>query len=82
MRVIIRRLRPLQNRHIEPRFKIRKKHVKIHSTNHLELLCGKSRSVQANDPKNTKYWSNETILKIGHLEKPTAFSKSSPWVKN
>ena len=37
-----------------------KKHVKIHSTNHLELFSAKNRS------KNTKYSRNERILKIGH----------------
>ena len=53
-----------------------KKHVKIHSTNHLELFCAKNRS------KNTKYSRNETILKIGHHAKAIAFAKSSLWVKN
>ena len=33
-------------------------------------------------PKNTKYWRNETILKIGHHAKATAHAKSSLWVKN
>ena len=38
--------------------------------------------------KNTKYWRNETILKIAHLAKAialakaTAFAKWSVWVKN
>ena len=38
--------------------------------------------------KNTKYWRNETILKIGHLAKAiahakaVAFAKCSVWVKN
>ena len=36
------------------------KHVKIHSTNHLQLFCAKNRS------KNTTYSRNESILKIGH----------------
>ena len=32
--------------------------------------------------KNTKYSSNETILKIGHLAKAIDFAKWSVWVKN
>ena len=32
--------------------------------------------------KNTKYSRNETILKIGHLAKPTDFAKWSVWLKN
>ena len=47
-----------------------KKHVKIHSTNHLELFCAK------NARKNTKYSRNETILKIGHHAKAIAHEKS------
>ena len=31
--------------------------------------------------KNTKYWRNETILKIGHLAKAIVFVKWSVWVK-
>ena len=37
-----------------------KKHVNIHSTNHLELFSAKKRS------KKTKYSRKESILKIGH----------------
>ena len=37
------------------------KHVKIHSTNHLQLFSAKKIA-----PKNTKYSRNESILKIGH----------------
>ena len=54
-----------------------KKHVKIHSTNHLELFCAKKPA-----PKNIKYSRNETILKIGHNAKAIAHAKSSLWVKN
>ena len=43
-----------------------KKHVKIHSTNHLELFCAKNCS------KNTKQSRNESILKIGHHAKAIA----------
>ena len=38
--------------------------------------------VQKTAPKNTKYSRNETILKIGHHAKATAFAKSSLWLKN
>ena len=38
-----------------------KKHVKIHSTNHLQLFSAKTTA-----PKNTKYSRNESILKIAH----------------
>ena len=44
--------------------------------------------VQKTAPKNTKYSRNETIFKIGHLEKAIAhakaigFPKWSEWVKN
>ena len=47
-----------------------------------------SSSVQKTARKNTKYWRNETISKIGHLAKAIAhaksiaFGKSSVWVKN
>ena len=45
-------------------------------------------SVQKTARKRTKYWRNETILKIGHLAKAIAhakaiaFPKWSVWVKN
>ena len=45
-------------------------------------------SVQKTARKNTKYWRNETISKIGHLAKAIAHAKSiafakwSVWVKN
>ena len=38
--------------------------------------------MQKTAPKNTKYSRNETISKIGHLEKAIAFAKWSVWVKN
>ena len=53
-----------------------KKHVKIYSTNHLQLFSAINRS------KNTKYSRNETILKIGHHAKAIAHAKSSLWLKN
>ena len=39
-------------------------------------------SLQKTAPKNTKYWRNETILKIGHHAKAIANAKSQIWVKN
>ena len=39
-------------------------------------------SVQKTARKNTQYWRNETIFKIGHLAKAIAFAKWSAWVKN
>ena len=39
-------------------------------------------SVQKTARKNTKYSTNETILKIGHHAKAIGFAKSSLWVKN
>ena len=42
-----------------------------------------SRYVQKTARKNTKYSTNETILKTGHhLLKTIAFAKSLLWVKN
>jgi len=40
----------------------------MHSTNHLELFCGK------NTRKNTRYWTNESIFKDGHHAKAIAFA--------
>ena len=48
-----------------------KKHVKIHSTNHLQLFC-ENQKTHAKSPKNTKYSRNKTILKIGHHAKAIA----------
>ena len=53
-----------------------------HFTRTLEFFCAKNRS------KNTKYSTNETILKMGHLAKSIVhakaitFAKWSLWVKN
>ena len=44
------------------------KHVRV-------VLCKKTAA------KNTKYWTNETILKISHLPKAIDFAKWSVWVK-
>ena len=51
-----------------------KKHVKIHSTNHLQLFCAKNRS-------KTKYSRNESILKIRHHAKAIAHAKFSLWLR-
>ena len=48
-----------------------KKHVNIHSTNHLQLFWAKKKH-----PKTTKYPRNDTILKIGHHAKAKASKKS------
>ena len=52
------------------------KPAKNDSTSTLELFCAKNRC-----KKKTKYWRNETILKIGHLAKAIHFAKWSVWVK-
>ena len=39
-------------------------------------------SVQKTAPKNTKYSTNEPILKIGHFAKAIGFVTWSVWVKN
>ena len=46
------------------------KHAKNHSKRTLELFCAKKRS------KNTKYSRNETILKIGHLDRAIAHANT------
>ena len=58
------------------------KHAKNHSTTTLQLLCAKNRS------KKHQIFQNETIFKIGQLEKAIAHAKAirlakwSEWVKN
>ena len=39
-------------------------------------------SVQTTARKNTKYWRNKIILKIGHLAEAKAYAKWTVWVKN
>ena len=52
------------------------------------LQAHQSCFVQKAAGKNTKYWKNETFLKIGHLAKALAhlkaigFAKWSVWVTN
>ena len=69
------RLKPLQNPHFGSKIKIPKNMSKAI----LEIIS--SCSVQKTARKITKYFRNETILKIGHHTKATAFAKSSLWVK-
>ena len=38
-------------------------------------------SVKKTARKNTKYWRNETILKIGHLAKAIAHAKAIAFAK-
>ena len=40
-----------------------------------------SNSVKKTARKNTKYSTNQTMLKIGHLAKSIAFAKYSIWAK-
>ena len=46
------------------------------------LRAQKSCSVQKTALKNTKYSTNESILKMGHPAKAIVFAKWSVWVKN
>ena len=67
----------MQNLHLGSKIKIPKKHVKIYSTNHLQLFCGKKPL-----EKKLKWSRNETILKTEHQAKAIAHAKSSLGVKN
>ena len=64
------------------KLKMRKTCEKPFYENIRVVLCKKTAR------KNTKYWRNETVLKIGHLakaiahEKAIAFAKWSVWFKN
>ena len=66
----------MQNPHFGSKIKIPKK--MLQSILQIIYSC----SVQQTAPKNTKYWRNETILKISHHAKAIAHKKSSLWVKN
>ena len=66
----------MQNPHFWSKTKIAKKMSK----SIVQIIY--SVSVKKTAPKNTKYWRNETILKIGHHAKAIAHAKSSLWVKN
>ena len=46
------------------------------------LRAHESCSVQETAHKNTKYSTNESIFKMGHLAKAIDFAKLSVWVKN
>ena len=66
----------MQNPHFGSKIKI----PKNMSKSILQIIY--SCSVQKTAPKNTKYWRNETILKIAHHAKAIARAKSSLWVQN
>ena len=76
------RLQALENPCFLSKFQKFQKHKKNHSTRTSELFWAKNRS------KNTKYWRNKMIFKMGHLakalvdEEPLAIAKWSVWVKN
>ena len=63
-----------------PKFGSKTKIAKNLSKSILQIIY--SGSLQKTTPKNTKYWRNETILKISHDAKALAHGKSSLWVKN
>ena len=66
----------MQNPHFGSKIKI----AKNVSKSILQII--QSCSVQKTAPTNTKYSTNETILRIGHNSKAIAHAKSSLWVKN
>ena len=66
----------MQNPHFGSKIKI----PKNVSKSILQII--QSCSVQKPAPRNTKYSTNETVLKIGHNAKAIAHAKSSLWVKN
>ena len=68
--------RPQQNDQFGSQIKIPKN--KRQTTLQSHQCC----SAQKTARKNTKYLTNETILKIGHFAKAIAFAKWSVWVKN
>ena len=79
----MQRLQALQNPHFGSKIQIRKKHLKINSTNHLELFCAKNRSKKQqiseqrdhfeNPPSCKNYW----LCKILPLGKKPKFQKTS-----
>ena len=73
---IMQRLQPMQNPHFGSKIKI----PKNMSKSILQIIY--SCSVKKIAPKNTKYTTKETILKIGYHAKAIAHAKSSLWVKN
>ena len=70
----------MQNPHFGSKIKI----LKDMSKSILQIIY--SRSLQKTASKNTKYWRNESIFKIGHHAKAIAHAKahakSSLWLKN
>ena len=66
----------MQNPYFGSKIKIPKNMLK----SSLQIIY--SCSVQKTAPKNTKYSTNQTILKIAHHAKAIAHANSSLWVKN
>ena len=66
----------MQNGHFRSKIKMAKNMRKT------ILRAHESCSVQKTAHKNTKYSTNESILKMGHLAKAIDFAKLSVWVKN
>ena len=66
----------MQNPHFGSKIEIPKNMLK----SILQIIY--SCSVQKTAPKNTKYSTNQTILKIAHHAKAIAHANSSLWVKN
>ena len=75
-------LKPLENGHFGSKIKNGKNMRKTMLQDYLSC------SVEKTTRNKTKYWRNETILKMGHLAKAIAHAKSialakwSIWVKN
>ena len=65
--------------HANPHFGSKIKIPKNMSKSILQIID--SCSVQKTARKNTKYWRNESILKIGHHAKAIPFAKSVLWVE-
>ena len=63
---------------VTPHFASKVKILKNMSESILQII--KNCSVKKSAPKNTKYWRNETILKVGHHAK--AHAKYLQWVKS
>ena len=73
---IMQRLQRMQKPHFGSKIKI----PKNKSKSNLQIIY--SCFAQKTAPKNTKFWRNETILKIGHHAHSIAHAKSSHLVKN
>ena len=54
--------RPMQNPHFASKIKSSKKHVKIHSTNHLELFCAKKTLQKTPNIREMRQFLKSVIL--------------------